>query len=178
MDARYDYLTGSSNDIISLLSLHFQYLKALKLNYNQFSGSSLSSNNTHDNNEDRNITITTIINSTSSSMSLHALSMSSNNFIGTLSSNTSKLKYLKHIDMSNNQFYGAIASLSFDTLQYLDHLHFHYNNFEGCVNADNDAFLSRIYNKDNTNYFGKMGKLKDLAAYCLLIDKYDEDDDG
>jgi len=68
LDVRCNYLTGTINDVMSLLSLHFQYLKVLKLDYNQFNGSMLSYNNNHDNNTDSNITTTTIINSTSSSM--------------------------------------------------------------------------------------------------------------
>ena len=33
LDVIHNYLTGSVNDIMSLLSLHFQYLKVLKLDY-------------------------------------------------------------------------------------------------------------------------------------------------
>ena len=67
-------------------------------------------------------------------------------------------------------------SLSIGTLQCLEHLDLHFNKFEGSVNTDDDACLLRICNKDNTNAFGKIGKLKDLARDCLLIDDNDEDD--
>ena len=109
-------------------------------------------------------------------MLLHTLSVSSNNFTVTFSSNMSKLKYSKHIDISNNLFYGAIESLSIGGLKHLEHLDMHCNNSEGSVNIDDNVCLLRIYNKDNSNVFGKMIELKDLAADFLLIDECDEAD--
>ena len=102
--------------------------------------------------------------------------MSSNNFSGKFSSNTLTLKYLKYIEIINNQFYCAIASSSIGTLKYLEHLDFHCNHFEGSISKDDEMFLLRIFNKDNANAFGKIGKIKYLAADCLLIDEHDDDD--
>ena len=66
LDERCDYFNGSVNDIVSLLSLSFQYLKEIKLDFNQFNVSRLSSNDNYDSNAESNSTSTTIINSTSS----------------------------------------------------------------------------------------------------------------